>query len=382
MSARQSTQEIQALVEFGLFDAEHYVEAYPDVAAARLDPFGHYCDFGWREGRRPNPYFDGAWYWEQHPEVVSAGMPLLHYIRYGDHEGWQPVPAFEPAWYRDTYAVAPDDLALSHFLRHRCGGDVLPSPVLYAARHTPPFATIAAAGQDPFAEFASLSGRALAIALERELIARSDLVDQSYYLINAEDVLEAEVDPVTHFCGWGWHERRNPNIYFDVGWYLATNPEIARRSINPLAHYILEGEAAGRRPVVYFDPIWYRDKYGVPHAEGALAHYLRRRRDQPCSPTPFFDADWYMERHREEIGPGRDAFAHYLHAGMHRDIQPSPAFDAISYRRVHLGRPSRTFPHTVQTNWHNPLVHFLLNDYLQSSSGNAGKGAPQAASYG
>lgn len=375
MSSAQAASELQELAD--LFDENHYLNAYLDVAEAFIDPFGHYCDIGWKEGRKPNPYFDGAWYLEQNPDVVLADMmPLLHYVRHGDREGRQPIPVFEPAWYRATYAVSHEQLALRHFLRHRCQGTVLPSPLCYAARHAEPFSTVAAGSRDPFIEFASVRGGAQAIAIERELIARSGLVDESYYLINGDDVLDADLDAVTHFCRWGWHERRNPNIYFDVGWYLATNPEVARLGINPLAHYVIEGEDAGRRPVVYFDPIWYRSKYGVPCSENVLAHYLRRRRNQTISPNPLFDVRWYLEHHKEEIGPCRDAFAHYLHAGMYRDIQPSPVFDAIYYRRVHLGRPSRIFRHAMRPDRNNPLVHYLLNHYSRNSHANAPKAAP------
>ena len=67
----------------------------------------------------------------------------------------------------------------------------------------------------------------------------------------------------THFCRYGWRERRKPNLYFDTHWYLETNPAVARLQINPLVHYVLEGEAADRRPVPYFNPGWYRKTYSI-----------------------------------------------------------------------------------------------------------------------
>jgi glycosyltransferase involved in cell wall biosynthesis len=41
----------------GLFDADYYLGTYPDVVASRMDPLSHYCEFGWREKRRPGPFF-------------------------------------------------------------------------------------------------------------------------------------------------------------------------------------------------------------------------------------------------------------------------------------------------------------------------------------
>ena len=45
-----------------LFDAEFYLRANPDVAAARMDPFKHYVKYGAAEQRQPHPLFDPAHY--------------------------------------------------------------------------------------------------------------------------------------------------------------------------------------------------------------------------------------------------------------------------------------------------------------------------------
>ena len=41
----------------GLFDVSYYLINGVDVAAAGADPVAHFCQHGWREGRRPNLYF-------------------------------------------------------------------------------------------------------------------------------------------------------------------------------------------------------------------------------------------------------------------------------------------------------------------------------------
>ena len=69
----------------------------------------HFCRYGWREGRKPNQYFDPAWYLEHNPDVRAAGMnPLLHYMRHGDQEGRRrsgisiPPGIARPTTYRTT----------------------------------------------------------------------------------------------------------------------------------------------------------------------------------------------------------------------------------------------------------------------------------------
>ncbi|MBV8577610.1 MAG: glycosyl transferase family 1, partial [Acetobacteraceae bacterium] len=156
MSSVESAAESREIHDSGLLDSVYYLSSYPDVRASGLDALDHYCNFGWREGRKPSPYFDGAWYLQQNPDVLSADVnPLLHYVRHGDHEGRRPIPVFDTAWYRAAYQIAPDELALAHFLTRRQGARTLPSPELFFALYTNPGTEPAFPGNDPFATFAS-----------------------------------------------------------------------------------------------------------------------------------------------------------------------------------------------------------------------------------
>lgn len=48
----------------------------------------HYHSIGWKEGKSPNPYFDGEKYLKRYPDVKESGMdPLLHYKLHGQKEG-------------------------------------------------------------------------------------------------------------------------------------------------------------------------------------------------------------------------------------------------------------------------------------------------------
>jgi hypothetical protein len=357
--------ELQQLEVSGLFDTGWYLQQYDDVREASLEPLPHFHRFGWREGRRPNRYFEPSWYLENYPDVRDADMdPLLHYLRHGDHEGRRPTWHFDPAWYRAAYQLAPEAVALAHFLPQRTSGRFAPMPELYAVLHMPAYRDDPAAGEDPFEHYLDDMLREQREAFpDLQVVAPSGLIDPNYYLINGSDVHEAALDPAEHFCRYGWRESRKPNIYFDMHWYLHTNPLVAHLKINPVMHYILVGEAAGRRPVPYFDPSWYRETYAIAPEQNALAHFLVHRRSQGFSPTPQFDVAWYVEQHADELGPNRDPFAHYLQAGTYRDIDPSPTFSAASYRKRHIGRPSRQFRQLMHPDRDNPLVHQLRAEY-------------------
>jgi hypothetical protein len=86
------------LVEAGLIEASDffertwYLDRYPDVRAAGIDPVLHYLDCGAAEGRSPGPRFDGGSYLDRNPDVAEMGInPLLHYLRHGRNDDRVPT---------------------------------------------------------------------------------------------------------------------------------------------------------------------------------------------------------------------------------------------------------------------------------------------------
>lgn len=86
------------------FDAAFYLKNNPDVAAAGIDPYEHYIHYGREEGRHGVPFspspsirkqleesdepFDAEFYLDCYPDVASSGAdPLEHYLLFGRHEG-------------------------------------------------------------------------------------------------------------------------------------------------------------------------------------------------------------------------------------------------------------------------------------------------------
>ena len=123
----------------GLFDSNYYLIANPDVREVGRDAIFHFHAHGWREGRRPNPYFDPLWYAARYLSAGSAENPLAHYARSGEPNGFRPSCLFDPAWYRVAYNIASDQLALAHYLEHRRSQSVAPNPnfdiTFYLSRH-------------------------------------------------------------------------------------------------------------------------------------------------------------------------------------------------------------------------------------------------------
>jgi tetratricopeptide (TPR) repeat protein/glycosyltransferase involved in cell wall biosynthesis len=113
-----------------LFDRNYYLELYPDIAQAGIDPLMHFLNHGGQEGRSPHPLFDSNYYLNNAPDVVRRGTnPLVHYITQGEAEGRNPCVEFDVTWYRTQYGkrVGSDGTLLEHFLKNG-GVTTNPSP--------------------------------------------------------------------------------------------------------------------------------------------------------------------------------------------------------------------------------------------------------------
>jgi hypothetical protein len=70
------------------FSCDYYMNTYSDIAAAKIDPFRHYVETGWREKRDPSTNFSTRFYLENNPDVRDLDVcPLLHYATDGRREG-------------------------------------------------------------------------------------------------------------------------------------------------------------------------------------------------------------------------------------------------------------------------------------------------------
>jgi glycosyltransferase involved in cell wall biosynthesis len=73
------------------FNPGWYLENYPDVVAAKINPIRHYILHGGFEGRDPSPNFSSTGYLNMYPDVLQSGMnPLIHYLRFGRLEARSP----------------------------------------------------------------------------------------------------------------------------------------------------------------------------------------------------------------------------------------------------------------------------------------------------
>ncbi|MBB95037.1 MAG: hypothetical protein CML68_10590 [Rhodobacteraceae bacterium] len=75
------TEEIARIENSAHFDADFYVDRYPDAAAFSEGPAAHYLDVGWRKGFDPSAGFVARAYEHSHADILKEDdCPLLHFL--------------------------------------------------------------------------------------------------------------------------------------------------------------------------------------------------------------------------------------------------------------------------------------------------------------
>ena len=113
------------------FDAAYYRTEYPDVAADGGDPFTHYIQHGWREGRDPSAVFSTLYYKDRYL-AEAPDNPLLHYSKLSEVERLRRptspgadfvdiqagviAPYFDVKAYVDVAGLEDGDKPLHHYL--------------------------------------------------------------------------------------------------------------------------------------------------------------------------------------------------------------------------------------------------------------------------
>ena len=102
-SVHERLRSACVIADSGLFDAAQYAEHHPE-AASKYQPLIHYVLWGAREGRRPHPLFDPAYYMARYPDVArSQCEPLSHFLQHGAGDQRSPIPLFDSRYYIETY---------------------------------------------------------------------------------------------------------------------------------------------------------------------------------------------------------------------------------------------------------------------------------------
>jgi glycosyltransferase involved in cell wall biosynthesis len=308
---RKSARRILAA---DLFDGAWYVQQYPEVVSWNDAPILHWLHVGWQQGFNPHALFDVTYYQQQRcteTNTESAQMgaldPVTHYLCQGDRCGYAPHPLFDGAWYRQQVSddVLGSSTALTHYLRHG-----------------------AISRRDPH-----------------------PLFDSVWYLAQWPQQGRQIANPLQHYLQIGQALHYSPHPLFDSAWYDRHYFEARMPHQEPLQHFLQQGVQDGYDPNPLFATRWYQQQAQLS-VENPLCHYLHIGATMGYDPHPLFATRWYLEHNLDVALSGQNPLAHYLHYGGLEGRDPSPRFCTSCY----LTR----YPHLREQGL-NPLVHFVAH---------------------
>lgn len=90
--------------------SQWYLDRYEDLKRAGVEPTHHFFNYGFLEGRDPNPVFSLKFYRETYLGCESTINPLLHFLRIGCHKGYKPNPLCDLPYIIQHYKCSPTEV--------------------------------------------------------------------------------------------------------------------------------------------------------------------------------------------------------------------------------------------------------------------------------
>jgi len=321
----------------GLVDEEWYLATYPDAKSDHFDAVSHYCALGWKEGYRPNFYFDTEWYRENYPALhIDGRNPLYDYIVQGEKKNAWPSPLFDTAWYRAQHGLSLDESPLQHYLQRRKSGLVNPIPGFDAVEYCESHPEIVAAAGDPFEKYCeeqtSVTGvpgpENLHMATSRPEVGSGDpLAERLRRLIQkgavrilraCRAILRVSPAPFIQSSAFAWiaNQETSARYGFDEIAYLEAYPEIATAIragewASGLHHYRVRGAHENR----------LADKRYILAAIGRTASFPPGLADLETDAPEGFDEPAYLKAFPDvaeaiQSGEWTSALHHYRVHGV------------------------------------------------------------------
>ncbi|WND03192.1 glycosyltransferase [Temperatibacter marinus] len=188
------------------FDSEYYASNYLNSGTSGKDALQHFLDIGWKIGNDPAKWFSLKDYVALYPDVKEAGLnPFVHYLTKGMDEGRMVSKMANKILNNSDEESSVNEVDLEALI------EKLPKK----------------------------------LQEDITLVQESAYWDAKYYARINEDLKDSGLNPLLHFCQFGWREGRNPSAVFDIKYYKANSPIKNQENKNPLVEFMefgLEGD--------------------------------------------------------------------------------------------------------------------------------------------
>lgn len=276
------------------FDYSYYRRTYPDFTnLSDRQLLVQYCMLGWREGRDPAPDFSTSRYLRAYPDVAAAQInPFVHFLAKGEKEGRKGWPEFpedvelarlEPHFDAGYYRACNPDLAhlsdqklLEHFHLTGWGEGRDPTPDFSVEKYLEDNRDVANARIDPYLHFLT-QGRAenrqafrplprsWGHLTEAQIGRLAEKFDADFYRKSSADLTGTPRELLAHYIDTGWKKGHDPSPEFSSAFYENTYGDT--KGVCPLIHFVLADYPNARRAAADMPQrfIYSQDAVTVPH---------------------------------------------------------------------------------------------------------------------
>ncbi|MEJ6122039.1 glycosyltransferase [Vibrio sp. 2-Bac 85] len=180
-----------------------------------------------------------------------------------------------------------------------------------------------------------------------EIIGASGLIDEIYYANNnPEHKLD---DLVEDYYFLGCVKGMPPSFLFNTQYYIVNNQDVVEADINPLVHYITNGEEEGRAPCDFVDLEHLKNQ--VPESINCtyLAYFYNNETELGLSAHPYFDTEYYLATNNDVVEAGISPYHHFIAKGAFEGRSPRMDIDFAEYLESNA----------IDTNKNHPFLHFI-----------------------
>ena len=184
---------------------------------------------------------------------------------------------------------------------------------------------------------------------EYRIISESPLFDEKYYqkqLISNQEV--SRKIAILHYIKFGWQDNLNPSQDFSTKAYYKLNPDVAQAKINPLYHFCTFGykeerkisNCPGEKPLLLnkfiFDPTFYSNTNKINGSLRKITnHWLTIGILLGKPSSPVFQYDYYRKKlskktNKNEITK-RELIQVYLNVDIFNGVSASKDFNPHEY---------------------------------------------------
>lgn len=297
----------EQILKYGLFDAQWYARAHPDLNLSEKTAWKHYQARGLRAGLSPTPLFDPELYLATNLDVAAAGVPaFFHYLLHGAREARAGV----------------HDLISHEYIASQVN--------LNQVENGNPLFALATSSDwiNP-----------------RRLIDTRMIADQ----MNATSTWEA----LRKYAAQGTPDDITPHLLFDPAQVRASAQVDEGQSA--LEFYIRSKGTNGARPHILIDPnhIHLSNLIALPIADGStfLEETMRLGADFTESISTLFYRDYYLSQAGIAAPEDMLCLEHFMRVGWKKGYRPNHWFDPLLYASRYMAEDSVI----------DPLTHYALN---------------------